>query len=404
MHNGIAINMLTEKKYPLSQEMITKMLNKRLEVDHESSQAFELLRFAMSSDNASSAVTYTFVSSYSNGPSSWGILLVNAGELSKMDPYEEPYADDALLTVESPRYIADSDSMKEDTDEDSIDYPDEPEDGEEDDDEDPEEDPSEEHEPEDDDDDDYADDEDDKPTKDEEEEEHLAPTDSYVVHVVDPIPSAGDTEAFETDEFVLTPRSPQTRVPFSQTRLRRAWKTVRLKPSMSASMEVRIAEHAATPIPPTSLAYDQAPLGHRAAMIRIRDDIPEEDMPPRRRFILAAPPPGCDVTESSAAAARAPRGQYDFVDTVEAGHSLIRSPSHDARTIARAADRVGDVGYVRALQASKHRMMTSIEEVNLRVSYQAQVHRKESEDFYTQMHDARIDHRDIRLEIDVVRG
>ncbi|GJR11715.1 putative ribonuclease H-like domain-containing protein [Tanacetum coccineum] len=42
--NGIAIHMLTEKKYPLSQETITKMLNKRLEVDHESSQAFELLR------------------------------------------------------------------------------------------------------------------------------------------------------------------------------------------------------------------------------------------------------------------------------------------------------------------------------------------------------------------------
>ncbi|GJY49994.1 hypothetical protein Tco_0439950 [Tanacetum coccineum] len=44
IHNGIAIHMLTEKKYPLSQEMITKMLNKRLEVDHESSQAFKLLR------------------------------------------------------------------------------------------------------------------------------------------------------------------------------------------------------------------------------------------------------------------------------------------------------------------------------------------------------------------------
>ncbi|GJT91490.1 hypothetical protein Tco_1080335 [Tanacetum coccineum] len=44
MQNGIAIHMLTEKKYPLSQETITKMLNKRLEVDHESSQAFELLR------------------------------------------------------------------------------------------------------------------------------------------------------------------------------------------------------------------------------------------------------------------------------------------------------------------------------------------------------------------------
>ncbi|GKC89823.1 hypothetical protein Tco_1150472 [Tanacetum coccineum] len=37
------IHMLTEKKYPLSQEMITKMLNERLEVDHESTQAYELL-------------------------------------------------------------------------------------------------------------------------------------------------------------------------------------------------------------------------------------------------------------------------------------------------------------------------------------------------------------------------
>ncbi|GJT89520.1 hypothetical protein Tco_1078365 [Tanacetum coccineum] len=173
---------------------------------------------------------------------------------------------------------------------------------------------------------------------------------------------------------------------------------------MSASIEARIAEHAAAPIPPTNPTYDQAPLGHREAMIRMRDDIPEEDMSPQRRFILTALPPGCDVAESSAAAARAPRGQYDFVDTVEAGQGLIRSPGHDAWTIARAADRVEDVGYVRALQASEHRMMTSIEEVNLRVSYQAHVRRKESEDFYTQLLDARTDHRDIRLEIDVVRG
>ncbi|GJX81079.1 hypothetical protein Tco_0329228 [Tanacetum coccineum] len=78
--------------------------------------------------------------------------------------------------------------------------------------------------------------------------------------------------------------------------------------------------------------------------------------------------------------------------------------SHDAWTIARAADRAEDVGYVRALQASEHRMMTSIKEVNLRVSYQAQVRRQESEDFYTQLHDARTNRRDIRLKIDVVRG
>ncbi|GJU23281.1 hypothetical protein Tco_1156623 [Tanacetum coccineum] len=48
MENGLAIHMLTEKKYPLSQEMISKMLNKKLEVDHESSQVIKLLRFIRS--------------------------------------------------------------------------------------------------------------------------------------------------------------------------------------------------------------------------------------------------------------------------------------------------------------------------------------------------------------------
>ncbi|GKB92135.1 hypothetical protein Tco_0964407 [Tanacetum coccineum] len=283
-----------------------------------------------------------------------------------------------------------------------IDYLDEPEDGEKDDDEDPEEDLSEENKPGDDEDDDDTEDEDEEPTEDEEEEEHLALADSSVVPVV--VPSAGDTEAFKTDESAPTPRSPQTRVSFSQTRLCRARKTVRLEPPMSASMEVRIAEHAVAPIPPTNPAYDQAPLGHRATMIRMRDDIPEEDMPPRRRFVLAALPPGCDVAESfAAAAARAPRGQYDFVDAVKAGQGLVRSFGHDNRTIARAANRAEDVGYVRGLQASERRMITSMEEVNLRVSYQAHVRKKESEEFYTQLLDARTDRRNIRLEIDVVR-
>nr|GEX48729.1 reverse transcriptase domain-containing protein [Tanacetum cinerariifolium] len=172
-------------------------------------------------------------------------------------------------------------------------------------------------EPSDDDEDDDTDEEDEEPTNnegdDEEEEEHLAPANSFTILVVDPVSSARDTKAFETDELELP---------------------------MSTSMEARIVKHVAAPIPPTSPAYDQAPLGHRAAMIRMRDDIPKEDMPPRRRFVLTAPPPGGDVAQSSAAtAARPPRE---------------------------------DVGYVRALQASKHMMMTSIEEVNLRISYQEQ--------------------------------
>nr|GEX66285.1 hypothetical protein [Tanacetum cinerariifolium] len=80
-------------------------------------------RLAISSDNAHSAVTYTSISSNSDGPS-WGIPLMNADELSKMDLYEEP---------EHLEYhvLSDDDIQVEDDDED------------------PEEDPNEEHEPED---------------------------------------------------------------------------------------------------------------------------------------------------------------------------------------------------------------------------------------------------------------
>nr|GFD53188.1 hypothetical protein [Tanacetum cinerariifolium] len=104
--------------------------------------------------------------------------------------------------------------------------------------------------------------------------------------------------------------------------------SVRPQTPMAASTQALIDAFAAGPplfpLSPTSPAYDQAPLGHKAAMTRMRDDIPDEDMPPRRRFVLTAPLPGCDVAESSAAA-RASRGQYDFVDTVVAGQSLVRS-------------------------------------------------------------------------------
>ncbi|GJT56890.1 hypothetical protein Tco_0991944 [Tanacetum coccineum] len=43
MNNGIAIHMLIEKKYSFTQEMLSKMLSRKLEVDHENEMAFELL-------------------------------------------------------------------------------------------------------------------------------------------------------------------------------------------------------------------------------------------------------------------------------------------------------------------------------------------------------------------------
>ncbi|GJW00504.1 hypothetical protein Tco_1555755 [Tanacetum coccineum] len=44
----IAIHMLIEKTYPLTQEMLLRMLSRRLEVDHECEMAYELLEFTRS--------------------------------------------------------------------------------------------------------------------------------------------------------------------------------------------------------------------------------------------------------------------------------------------------------------------------------------------------------------------
>ncbi|GJT40814.1 hypothetical protein Tco_0940679 [Tanacetum coccineum] len=52
MHTGIAIHMMIEKKYPLTQEMLSRMLSRRLEVDQESEMEFELLRSSRESKSA----------------------------------------------------------------------------------------------------------------------------------------------------------------------------------------------------------------------------------------------------------------------------------------------------------------------------------------------------------------
>ncbi|GJS49717.1 putative reverse transcriptase domain-containing protein, partial [Tanacetum coccineum] len=193
-------------------------------------------------------------------------------------------------------YVPDSDP-EEDSKEEHADYPVDRGDGDD--------------EPSNDDSDDDTDDDDEGPFEDEEddeeEEEHLALVDSSAIPVVDLVPSAGDTEAFETDESAPTPRSPQIKVPFSQTRLRRAWKTVRLEPPMSASMEARIAEYAVAPTPPLPVASPPLPLpsplttsptdaggllGYMADRIRMRA---------AARACFATLAPGLEIGESSAA-------------------------------------------------------------------------------------------------------
>nr|GEY74089.1 reverse transcriptase domain-containing protein [Tanacetum cinerariifolium]GEY90204.1 reverse transcriptase domain-containing protein [Tanacetum cinerariifolium] len=92
---------------------------------------------------------------------------------------DQPYADDASLTVESPGHIADSDSMEEDDVED------------------PEEDPSEEHEPED----------DDKDPKEVPNEDHEHEDEDTKKE--EPSEDSDETEAFKEDKTGVTPPPPR---------------------------------------------------------------------------------------------------------------------------------------------------------------------------------------------------
>ncbi|GKB46275.1 putative reverse transcriptase domain-containing protein, partial [Tanacetum coccineum] len=220
----------------------------------------------MSSDSASSEVTYTSISSHGD-PLAWVVDFFRLQELDSPkaapaspeyvlgpeEPEQAPLSPDYMPGPEypeylarsdeevpiedqpyvvadspialSPGYVADSDP-EEDSEDGPVDYPADGGDGDD-------------------------DDEEEEASK-EEEEEHLALADSVVAPVVDHVPSSEETEPFETDDYVPTPRSPQSIVTFSQTRLRMARKTVRLKPPMSPSMEAHIAEYAVVPTPPSS--------------------------------------------------------------------------------------------------------------------------------------------------------
>ncbi|GJU10360.1 hypothetical protein Tco_1132756 [Tanacetum coccineum] len=48
MDTRITIHMMVEKKYPLTPEMLSRMLSRKLEVDCECEMAYELLRFTRS--------------------------------------------------------------------------------------------------------------------------------------------------------------------------------------------------------------------------------------------------------------------------------------------------------------------------------------------------------------------
>nr|GEV23122.1 hypothetical protein [Tanacetum cinerariifolium] len=90
-----------------------------------------------------------------------------------------------------------------------------------------------------------------------------------------------------------------------------------------------------------------------------RSEVPKADMPPRKRLCIATPITGFEVGESLvAAAARPPRDLYGFVDTTKAKASITRR-------------------HARTLHDTEHRMMTDVELVNLRVSYEAHTRQRD---------------------------
>ncbi|GKB47854.1 hypothetical protein Tco_0898607, partial [Tanacetum coccineum] len=212
---------------------------------------------------------------------------------------------------------------------------------------------------------DDADDEDEEETfEEDEEEEHLASADSTDISpVVDHVPSAEETNPFETDMSTATPPPPAYRTT--------ARMSIRSHAPISFPSEAEVARLLAIPTPPpspltplklplpqipsppthTSPTYTEAPLGFRVAGIRLRDASPlpsptsppthhplplhalstnrranilEADIPPRKRLCLTAPTPRFEVGESlTAAAARQPglgaahTTDYGFVDMVD---------------------------------------------------------------------------------------
>ncbi|GJT87946.1 hypothetical protein Tco_1069663 [Tanacetum coccineum] len=110
-----------------------------------------------------------------------------------------------------------------------------------------------------------------------------------------------------------------------------------------------------------------------------RADIPEADTPPRKRLLLTTPRPSCEVGESSAAARQPGPTMAHRVD-----HSLVDTMETRFRDTER-------------------RMMTALEMVNMRVSYQVDVRSRESSEFYSRHHDAQKDRAAVRAEIEVLR-
>ncbi|GKD31313.1 hypothetical protein Tco_1242091, partial [Tanacetum coccineum] len=171
---------------------------------------------------------------------------------------DQPLPADASPTADSPGYIADSepieDDFEEDPEMDHVDY--------------------------------IVDDEEEESSDDEEEEEHLAPADS-ALPVPDSVPSSEETEPYETNKSAATPPSPHTVVPLSQTGLCGGTKD---SSTPNTFVILHLGSDSASPSTYHPLLSSEIPSPPLTLPSPDRGDaILEADMPPQKRTCFIAP-------------------------------------------------------------------------------------------------------------------
>nr|GEU38424.1 hypothetical protein [Tanacetum cinerariifolium] len=224
--------------------------------------------------------------------------------------------------------------------------------------------------------------------RDEEEDEYLASADSTAVTLptIDHALSAEENELFETDKSMATPPPhpayrvtarmsirPQTPILLpSDIEIARHMDIPTPPPSPLSSLSSPLPQIPSPPLPllsppPVDPTYKEAPLGYRAARLRLsaeRGEIPEADLPLRKR-LYTTHTGTYELGESSTAVAARLRDLvrddlYRFVDTVERGEGSTPTSIEVGYVITDAWDDL--VGAIQEIAS------TTVEEVNQRVT------------------------------------
>nr|GFA79573.1 hypothetical protein [Tanacetum cinerariifolium] len=176
-----------------------------------------------------------------------------------------------------------------------------------------------------------------------EEDEHLALADSAPLHAIDHVPSAEETELFETDESAAIPPPPQTTVLVSMTRYHMAQISVRSHTPPSLSIKALIIKYTSALTPPLQPPSPLSPLSSHSL----------GSHPHHYYYHLV---------------------NYIFIDTLDA-----------------------------SIRAFKGRVMTTVGEVNERVIYLATTQRQNAHEFYVLHKDAQDDRDLLRAQISLLK-